>query len=109
VVATTVVVRWAEPGWARPAEGSQDVGVGLVVGARSALSVARTRKYRSPYPGLHTSAPGFPERSALEPLPAYLRRRRKHRRDHAKWAGQVRALKNLEKKSTSIPKQPYDQ
>lgn len=80
----------------------------VVVGPAAVVRSERSVATRRPYPSLHTSAPGPPERSPLEPLGNYLRRKRRWRRNNAKWAGQVRALKNLEKKTTPIPRQPYE-
>ena len=53
-----------------------------------------------------TSSPAPPERSPLEPLSAYGKRLRKSDTDNAKWEGQKRALRLLEKKKTQVPESP---
>lgn len=56
--------------------------------------------------GRDYSAPSLPERSPLEPDSAFSRRLRKDRVDNAKWEGQRRAIRLLDKKSITIPQTP---
>jgi hypothetical protein len=48
------------------------------------------------------SAPPYPERSPLEPSRSFDLRVKKWRRDNAKWEGQRRAVRDLDKKTTPI-------
>jgi hypothetical protein len=44
-----------------------------------------------------------PERSPLEPLSSFSRRSKKQRLDNARWEGQKRALRLLDRKQTEVP------
>jgi len=67
--------------------------------------VAGSSSFRSPFPSVSVTASSPPERSPLEPVSKYGRRKRKWRTDNAKWAGQRRAVRKLSPpKPTPIPK-----
>lgn len=53
-------------------------------------------KQYDPYPALSKTAPAPPERSPLEPASEYGKRLKRWRTDNAKWAGQRRAVQELE-------------
>jgi hypothetical protein len=56
-----------------------------------------------PYPSLSVTAPALQEQSPLEPGSNVGRRRKKWSFDHAKWAGQKRAIEKLDESRTSVP------